>query len=91
MILTARTKQVTVKYVHWTGDNREEVTGFLTSSGETPRFWNTTVGTEGGSKKIRVVTWETSNYTRWDACEGDYIIKSLNGSCYSCKEEEFIT
>lgn len=90
MILTARTRPITVKCIQWTGDNREEVTDFLTSCGETPNFWNTIVGTEGGSKQIGVVTWETSNHIRWDADEGDYIIKSLTGGCYACKREEFI-
>lgn len=90
MILTARTRPITFQCVQWTGDNQEEVTDFLTSSGETPKFWNTIVGTEGGSKKIGVVTWESSNHIRWDADEGDYIIKSLKGGCYACKREEFI-
>lgn len=90
MILTAKTRPITFQCVQWTGDNQEEVTDFLTSSGETPKFWNTTVGTEGGSKKIGVVTWESSNYIRWDADEGDYIIKSLKGGCHACKREEFI-
>lgn len=90
MILTARTRPITFQCVRWTGDNQEEVTDFLTSSGETPKFWNTIVGTEGGSKKIGVVTWESSNHIRWDADEGDYIIKSLKGGCHACKREEFI-
>ena len=90
MILTARTRPITVKCAQWTGDNREEVTEFLTSSGETPKFWNTTVGTEGGSKDICVVTWEGTDHVIWDAVEGDYIIKSVRGGCYACKREEFI-
>lgn len=90
MIITARTKPITVKCVQWTGDNREEVTDFLTSSGETPEFWKTIVGTEGGSKEIRVVTWETANHIRFDADEGDYILKFPIGGCYPCKSEEFI-
>ena len=90
MILTARTKPVTVKCVQWTGDNLEEVSDFLTSSGETPKFWNTIVGTEGGSKEICVVTWETANHIRWDADEGDYLIKYNTSGCHVCKREEFI-
>ena len=83
-------RPITFQCVRWTGDNQEEVTDFLTSSGETPKFWNTIVGTEGGSKKIGVVTWESSNHVRWDAGEGDYIIKSLKGGCYACNREEFL-
>ena len=89
MIITARMWPITVKCVQWTGDNREEVSDFLTSRGETPKFWNTTVGTEGGSKDICVITWEAGG-RRWDADEGDYIIKSMMGGCYACKREEFL-
>ena len=90
MIITARMRPITVKCVQWTGGNREEVSDFLTSRGETPEFWNTIVGTEGGSKDICVVTWDAGGQ-RWDADEGDFIIiKSLKGGCYACKREEFL-
>ena len=82
-------RPITVKCIQWTGDNREEVSDFLTSRGKTPKFWNTTVSTEGGSKAICVVTWEAGGQ-RWDAVEGDYLIKSTMGGCYACNREEFL-
>ena len=89
MILTVRHKANACQCVQWTGDNKCEIIGFLAETGIDFDFWRTTVGTEGGSKEIGMVTINISPYERIDAVEGDYILLNDSGEVSTCKPDVF--
>lgn len=89
MIMTARPKAHASRCVQWTGDNKCEIIEFLAETGIDFDFWRTTVGTEGGSKEIGIVTMNPRTYGRVDADEGDYILLNDSGEVSTCRPEVF--
>ena len=74
-----RKKPVIIEAIQWTGDNYNEMDGFITvDHGYQADF--------GGNLGVAIPTLEGVMIAQ----EGDYIIKGVNGEFYPCKPDIFV-
>ena len=80
MEIKYRKKPIIIEAIQWTGDNWEEIGQFCGQVASLAKEYG---------KNILLIDTLESNKNKFQATEGDWIIKGIKGEFYACKPDIF--